>query len=469
MGPFENRVLSFIQRHDLLKGVKHLLAAVSGGPDSVALLHLLHSLKATLDLERISVVHFDHRLRGEESRKDALFVRSMAEKLELPFLLGSDDVLTHQKTQRVSLEMAARSCRHCFFQSCLAECGAQGIALGHTANDQAEEIFLRLFRGTGPSGLAGMAPRTPRGIIRPVLFLTRGEILAYLAARDISYREDASNLSNTFWRNVVRNRVIPVVEKEFYPAVVSTLCRTAQLAMDEESYWAQLMEQYWQTVQCQKTRTFISLRLHEFKNLHPALQRRLLRHAIALLKGDTYRIEAVHVEDALQLAIHSSSGRRRRLPGALHVLKEGHVLVISTESPDDAGDEPSEMVVPEPGIYRFGSVHLEFSLVEQPALDEMGEMGKSRECAFLDAGKISWPLTVRCWRAGDRFQPLGMKGSKKLQDYFVDARVPLRERRRIPLVCDREKICWIVGYRLDERVRITGETRTVLAVETTGR
>lgn len=464
--PVESRVRSFIERHELLKGIDHLLVAVSGGPDSVALLHLLHRLKNSLSLACISVLHFDHELRGEESCKDAAFVRSMAENLQLPFILGRENVAAYRESHGLSLEMAARVCRHRFFQEALGACGARCIALGHTANDQAEEILLRLFRGTGPAGLAAMPPRSKGGLIRPILFLTRREVLTYLRVHGLPHREDASNFTASCRRNVLRNEVLPLVEKHFHGSVVPVLCRCARLALDEEDFWSREVEREWKRVEDGRSPTRISLRLSDFLGMHPALQRRLIRHAIALLKGDRYGLEAVHVEAVLQLVRQSTSGRRVTLPGALQAFKEGGSVAIEVETPNGMPVNVPETLVREPGIAFFGTLRFRFSLEERQVCEAGGKSRTERMSAFLDAEKVLWPVTVRHWKPGDRFQPFGMKGSKKLQDFLVDAGIPRRVRGEIPLVCDREKICWVVGHRIDERVKVAEETRKVLCIET---
>jgi tRNA(Ile)-lysidine synthase len=463
--PFESRVLSTIQKHHLLDGVVHLLVAASGGADSTALLHSIYRLKTRLGLHRLTVVHFDHRLRGEDSSEDARFVQGIAERLGLECLMGSEDVLRHQRSHRVSLEMAARACRHQFFQDAMAGCGADALATGHTANDQAEEVLLRLFRGTGPSGLAGMRPKERRGIIRPLLFVTRREVLDYLHSHGLPFREDPSNFQAICRRNVLRREVMPLLEKHFHPAVVRTLCRGAELSRDEEAYWGVLVEERWDEVCQARTPSVVHLRLAPLGDLDTALQRRVLRHAIALLKGNLQRIEACHIDAALRLAFHSTSGKSFQLPERIGVSKEGSLLVVSRDmGPGRTFDAP-QIVVSKPGVYGFGDRVLRFSLVDRAALQEVADHSRSPLCACLDAAKVAWPLFLRHWQPGDRFQPLGLRGTKKLQDFFVDSKIPRSMRQEIIIVCDTEKICWIVGHRLDERAKVMGETGVLLVIE----
>lgn len=463
--PFETLVLSTIQTHRLLEGVAHLLVAVSGGADSTALLHVLHHLKLRLGLNRLTVVHFDHRLRGEDSAEDARFVRVMAEGLGLGCITGSEDVQEHRRTHGGSLEMAARACRQRFFREAASGCGADALAVGHTANDQAEEVLLRLLRGTGPSGMVGMRPKERRGIIRPLLFVTRREVLDYLHVHGLPFREDPSNFEAICLRNVLRREVMPLLEKHFHPAIVRTLSRGAELSREEEAYWIAVVEERWGSVCETSTSSRVHLRLASLGNLHVALQRRLVRHGIALLKGNLQRIEASHINGALRLAFESISGKSVRLPGQIRVTKEGGLLVLSRYTGPESKPTVSPVVVPHPGIFRFGEWALRFS--QGSRKDSMDGAGKfeSPFCACLDEERVAWPIHLRRWQSGDRFQPLGLRGTKKLQDFFVDTKIPRSQRQEILLVCDMEKICWVVGHRLDERVKVTGDTQKVLVID----
>ncbi len=515
----ERKILDFIRRYGLVTPQDHILAAVSGGPDSVALLHVLLALRADLEWDRITVIHFDHELRGESSSGDRLFVESLAGRLGLSFLSGSGGVHALRRLRRISLEMAARARRHAFFRDALAAAGARTVALGHTSDDQAEEVLLRLIRGTGVSGLAGMSPKTDGGLIRPLLCVNKREILDYLAARGLPFRDDLSNREMFCQRNVVRHEVFPLLRERFHPRVAEVLSRHALLSMDEEDYWRTQVLGAWSSVREREDAERIVLNLSALLSLHPAMQRRVLRHAIENLQGNLLGIYFVHVESLRKWAVASAGGGMVELPAGLRAVKEGKRLVIMR-----AGNMPEPFVepIPAPGRYDFpgleivisirevsreladeppggsatpgspggadtlggpeipgGSETLESSGVpgsfEIPANSEIwkperGDRGleadpSSGQVVLMDADRVLWPLVVRSWKPGDRFQPLGVGGTKKLQDFFSDAKVPRTERIRIPVLCDREKICAIPGYRLDERVKVTSETRRILVVE----
>jgi tRNA(Ile)-lysidine synthase len=465
--PFQRRVLNFIHQERLISSKDLILTAVSGGPDSVALLHVLVSLREVCGIGRIAVLHFDHQLRGDASAADRTFVEALAETFGLPFRAGSADVRCYRQQHRISLEMAARACRHRFFKEALSQLKAKEIALGHTANDQAEEILLRLFRGAGPSGMSGMPPKTAGGIIRPLLFSTRKEILTYLHDQKLSFREDQSNRDMAHQRNAVRHKILPAIEDHFHPKVVDVLCRNARLVEDEESYWNELLAHLWRTHCVAETPSRIEMRSQDLLNLHPALRRRLLRLALQRLRGNLQGVYAVHIESVCRLLVSRVSGRSTQLPGTLCAMIEGEFLVLSMESPgaSPAIVEDYSQTMSGPGRYRFSSFELHLSLRDAPSPVDAGSCREHPDTAWVDAGAIRWPLSLRFWKSGDRFRPLGLKGSKKLQDFFVDSKVPRSQRGRVLLLCDQEKICWVVGHRLDDRVKVTSLTEHVLIIE----
>jgi tRNA(Ile)-lysidine synthase len=446
-----------------------LLVGVSGGPDSVALLHILRTLQKDLEIDRLTVAHFNHRLRGVESLGDHRFVENLAAELGVECRSGSEDVRVVAGEMRLSLEMAARICRHRFFQSVASSLGGTpALALAHNANDQAEEVLMRLCRGTGPSGLGGMRPREGSGIVRPLLFATRTEILNYLNALELPYRLDSSNQDPSCQRNRVRLEVLPLLEDILHPGIVRCIERHARLARDEEEYWDATLASLWPKVCVVELTNEIRLHGLELLGLHPALLRRALRRAVERLQGHTLGLFADHVEKICLLLRSGSSGKRIHLPADLRAELQAGDLVLMTGG--RAGGRvllPEEpLLIERTGSWSWGKLMLKLQLMAREDLTLPQDFrGAGRNRAFLDADGIQWPLCVRRWRHGDRFQPLGLSGHKKLQDFFVDLKIPRGSRGNIPILCDREKICWIVGYRLDERAKVTLRTRQVLFVE----
>jgi tRNA(Ile)-lysidine synthase len=462
-----DRAADHIRKHDLISKGDHVLVAVSGGPDSVALLDILTHLKDDLDIGKITVTHFDHRLRGNESDADRGFVEDLARGAALGFVCGTADVRSFAREKKISIEMAARKCRHSFFRKAARDLGAQKTALGHNLNDRAEEVLMRLLRGSGPAGLKGMTPAGAEGIIRPVLFATREEIVRHLIERRLAFREDSSNREPFCQRNALRLRVFPIIEQAFHPEVARTIARYADLAADEEAWWDLQVNEALD--RCQRpSENGEALDLGELRKLHPALLRRVLRRGIERVRGGLSGIHLVHLEPLFAMALGDIPGRCVRLPGGVEAVRCGGNLLLRLREANEglpAHGGPEVLEVPGPGAYRFGGFIFEICFSEGPVPGESGVQGQ--HVMVMDAGTLQWPLCIRYWKPGDRFRPLGMRGSKKLQDFFTDSRVPRETRRKIPIVCDRDKICWVAGFRLDDRVKTGPETGQVVSVRMT--
>ncbi|QCQ22469.1 tRNA lysidine(34) synthetase TilS [Desulfoglaeba alkanexedens] len=457
---FEARVLDHIRRHDLLHPEEGVLAAVSGGPDSVALLSALLALRDETGTERLIIFHFDHGLRGAESSEDKAFVMNLGSTFQVPVVVKTADVGAYRKARGVSMEMAARDCRLAALDEAKRSCGLDKVALGHNANDQAEEVLLRLFRGTGPAGLSGMRPATAGGCIRPLLFAPRRDILAYLKEKGLTYREDSTNqIPGHCLRNRIRLEILPRLEAVFHPRITETLCRHAELATAEESFWSEEVSRLWEEVKCKGSTGETALSVARLRCHGPAVRRRLIRHAVGLQRGHLGGLYAHHVESVMKLIERQHSGRSVDLPGGLKARLEGDRLEFAAAEPQQA--VPFDFKIPETGSFEFPSLQARLVLKAEPNPPSGTAHGSPLEVC-MDADRIRWPLTVRSWRPGDRFRPLGLGGSKKLQDFFVDARIPRSLRPRIPILCDAEKICWIVGRRLDERVAVSRGTSKVI-------
>ncbi len=457
---FQDRAAEYIRKHNLISARNNILVAVSGGPDSVTLLDILHNLKTRLQIDTITVVHFDHRLRGPESDDDREFVRDLACGHGLAFHCGTADVHAFAAERKISVEMAARECRHAFFKEIATTLKAGKIALGHTASDQAEEVLLRLLRGTGPAGMRAMLPRTAEGIIRPLLFATREEIFEYLQSRRLEYRDDSTNQELFCQRNRLRLQIFPLLREAFHPEITKTLARYAELANEEESWWARQVEKSWTEALGEHAHNVVSLDLPALRKLHPALLRRVLRYGIEKVRGDLSSITALHLQALVDNIASGKPGKSIRFPGGIEALRVSERLLvrkIGLSSPDYSDDE---VVASEPGTYEIGPFTLEIAMSNE--VDRSSPSPGEHDFVRMDAGKIRWPVRIRFWRPGDRFRPLGMQGSKKLQDFFTDSKIPKAKRQDIPLLCDSEKICWVAGLRIDERVKTDAQTQAVI-------
>ncbi len=455
----------YIRKNSLISDRDHVLTAVSGGPDSVALLTILAGLKDTLGIERITVVHFDHRLRGDESDADREFVLALARSAGFEFRCGTADVRAFAQSRRISVEMAARDCRHSFFMETAAELNATKIALGHTINDQAEEVILRIIRGTGPAGIQAMSPATADGIIRPLLFATRDSILGYLLEQGMEFRYDSTNLEPFCRRNFLRLKIFPLLRDAFHPQIAETIARCADLAREEESWWASEIRTRWGDICLELSEGRCALDLGRLKQLHPALVRRMLRLAIEKVRGNLAGIGLVHLESLMGLVFSGKTGKSVLFPGGVEAVRHRGKLIVrlfECVAPKYPHDEV--LPIPGPGTYLFGEFGFEVGFRDDTKT--CCEPDSTAECVHMDADKLKWPMELRFWRPGDRFRPLGMTGSKKLQDFFTDCMVPKEKRRRIPFLCDSEKICLVAGMRMDDRVKAGAHTRAILVVRT---
>jgi tRNA(Ile)-lysidine synthase len=435
------RVQAFVAAEGLWTPGLHLLVAVSGGPDSVALLDLLRRL-APIHALRLTVAHIDHTLRPE-SAEEARFVRALAQEWGLGVCVERVDVPARVRQTGESVEEAARALRYAALRGMAATVGADRIVTGHTADDQAETVLMRVLRGTGVAGLAGIPARRD-AIVRPLLPLWRTDIEAYLTAHALPSRLDPSNASLAFTRNRLRHELLPTLEANYAPGVRARLVTLAGLARaDDEALAGWASREYATRRQAHPEGVAIDLGA----DLPPAVRGRLWRMALAEVRGDLQGIGAAHLRELEALA----SGQVASLPG-VQVIREAARLVITR----GARDLPPLPLTPLPLPGEVVRLDLGWRLRAEPAT-RTGSWGGG-DIAVLDADAVAEALAVRGWEPGDRYQPLGAPGRRSLQDLFVDAKVPRRYRARVPVVVDARGIVWLAGFRPAERVKVQPTT-----------
>ncbi len=478
--------------------------AVSGGPDSVCLLHILTQLQTELDI-KLHLAHLNHQLRGTEAEADASYVCQLARQLGIPATIEQRNVKAYQARQHLSLEEAAREVRYTFLAQVARSIDADRVAVGHTVDDHIETILMHLIRGTGTQGLRGLQPCSrwqssgnSLTIIRPLLPLSRQETADYCHHHKLTPRIDASNLSLSPLRNRIRHQLLPMLQS-YNPQVAEALLRTGRIASDDLTFIDKEIGRLWGELGQEQESTIV-LDKERFLKLPPALKRHLLRKAVEKLLGNLKDIEARHIEEIMD-ALAKPAGKRLSLPGGLIFSIEYNQYLLG---PDQAVLSPFPILEAEfqlklPGETRLPGWHIEATILSREdftttSFIKGGLKGKPEGAlapsetktplpldkgkgikgigliddlftAYFDFNKTGEKLVVRGRQPGDRFQPLGISQPKKLGEFMIDAKIPHAWRQRIPIVCSPEQILWVVGWRIDERVKITDTTQKVLRLE----
>jgi len=449
----------------MLEPGHRVLVAVSAGPDSVVLLHMLLEAAPAMDLE-LAVAHLNHCLRGSQSDADEDFVRRLAADAGLKFYCRKQNVAGLKKISGLSLEAAGRQARYAFLEEVAEKNGFDRIALGHQADDNAEQLLLHLLRGSGPAGLAGIPPVRGR-LIRPLIDLTRSEIMTWAEFHGLEYRRDASNDDLRFTRNRVRHRLLPMLEKEFNPNARAVLHRTARLLRQEQQWLGALDARWAEKVAVARRPGAIDIEAAALNCMPPAQARRVLRHLAGELMGYLRGFTSVHIEALLALCAPDKEGRQLHLPLGIRARRDGPLLRISfrQDEPAKPTAEPwSLAVMPEAGrplqVDLPGGGRLEIRIMA-PGPETFRQVTGHHEACF-DMDRLVMPLTVRNFRKGDRIRPFGLDGSQKLKKLFIDRKIPRRQRSGIPLVVSGDRIIWAAGIRRAAHAPVTGNTRRIL-------
>ncbi len=509
-----DRVRETIIEHSLFTPGDRVVVGVSGGPDSLALLHALNRLQDELQIS-LHVAHLNHELRRAESEADAAFVEQIAREWHLPATIQARDVHALAQEERLSLEEAARHARYAFLAEVAEQVGAPKVAVAHNADDQVETILMHFLRGAGIAGLRGMPhncrlqiedfrfsaisdrPPSPDArpsnsqainqtsdsqsaiynlksetrLVRPLLDVPRSAVLAYCAEQGLTPRQDASNLDTTYFRNRLRHDVLPYLER-LNPNLRQVLLHTARvLADDYELVQGETRKAYAQVARAENDA--IVFALEQWRTLPIALQRGTLRAAVQQLRRSLRDIDWAHVEAARRVALEKATGAQATLPGGLMLTVGYDEFAIRRATQAETLDDFPLLNVERVALVVPGTTILPASAwcVETEMLDHAADT-TDRWTAFLDADRVGAGLALRQRRPGDRFQPAGMRGqSKSLHEFMIDEKIPRAVRDRLPiLVGDEEslaagdRILWVCGHRVDERVRPTPGTRRFLHV-----
>ena len=453
--PTEKKVLSTIIEHQMIHSEDRIVVAVSGGPDSVCLLKILFHLRECLHITLI-VAHLDHGLRPQEDEKETEFVADLAKRLNLT--LAYDKANNVAKAHGTSIEEKAREIRYQFLEKVLDEHHAQKVAIGHTMNDQAETVLMRLLRGAGPTGLSGIPPIRENRFIRPLINITRDEIHTYLKQKEIPFMMDSSNLEKRYLRNKIRLELIPLLAN-YQPRLIEHLGQLAFLCGQENQFIEEEAKKRLQVVTLGSSGHTLELSLTTFRDLSPALQYRIIRQAIHRVKGNLRRIEVGHIKAIMDLANSVKPQGATNLPENLVVKKIYERLRFSLGAESETAD--FSHYIKKGGRFQIPESDQAISLEEISKKDFLQSSHSPGE-AFLDLDRIQWPLRLRNFRAGDRFIPLGLNGFKKVKDIFIDEKIPSEQRRKIPILESRNDIVWVCGIRIDNRYRVTERTKKIL-------
>jgi tRNA(Ile)-lysidine synthase len=469
LSEFEQKVAGFVRANALFDSADAVLLAVSGGADSMALLHAMCALKSRGILSAaFSCAHINHQLRGAEADEDEAFVRLQAEELKLRVTSKRIDVHGFARANRLSIETAARKLRRETLLAIAGDNGCSGVVTGHQKNDNAETVLQRLARGTGYRGLAGIWPGKTFGgdvrFVRPLLCVTRDEIVTYLRKQNIEWRVDHTNADCGYRRNYIRHRLLPALQEQCSGSVVErlyTLARSAQrfyslVCSQAEAAWPELAE-----VQNDK----VTFSLHRFMSEPQMVRVALIRRGLAALGCGERDLTQRHYEGIVRLAEGSAAGKKLMLPGRFLAQRDCDALVLAPGGKKGQGEERTKECaqIKIPGQTRFARCVIEAAFLEAPDTDfEKFKAQKSGCVEWFDRDKLKLPLSVRFRSAGDRFWPLGMPAEKKVGKFLTAAQVPQRFRRKVIVVTDREKIIWVCPIRISEQAKVTDQTQRIL-------
>lgn len=478
----------FIEESSLLKFGDRVVVGVSGGPDSVCLLHLLTYFCRNLNISPPIVAHLNHQLREREAQIDVDFVREIAEQWQLPVFVEARSVAELAALRKQSVEETARQIRYAFLWRIAAQTNANKIAVGHQADDQTETVLMHFLRGSGLTGLRGMSPKfsianlqlhpddlpdlsqqSPPDLIRPLLSISRREIEEYCQRNKLATRQDHTNRDITFFRNRLRHELLPLLET-YNPNVRQVIQRMARVVAADAHLLEQYLEEVWPAIVKSESGQKIEFYRQEWLKLPLSMQRASLRRAVQTLNRNLHNIGFEHIENAIEILHHAQGSAKVTLPLGLEIVLEYDTFKVSRgdlPAPDIDGPWllPEQLLpvnLPGSTMLPQGGWQLVARVIERKALGNQHLESNDRWEAFLDAEIVGIHPILRTRQPGDKFCPLGMKaGRKKLKSFMIDEKIPAPWRDHVPILTSKDQIFWVCGYRLDERAQVRLDTTRV--------
>jgi len=453
----KQKFLETIKKYDMIKLKDRIIVGLSGGPDSVCLLNLLYSIREIYDIEIIAA-HLNHSFRGKESDEDEEFAKAFSEKLGIRFFSKKVNVPEFIEKTGLSPEDAARRVRYDFFFELKKELNADKIAVGHNKNDHEETVLMNIFRGTGTEGLIGIEPK--RGcIIRPLIELERREIENYLKENKIPYRIDSTNLKTEYYRNKIRLDLIPYIKQKFCPHFSDSIKRLSEIVALDVSLIEGFIERMYPSVVI-KEKKYIKLDMNNYSEQPLGAKYRILRKALEELVGDIKDIELKHIQALDEFIQQKAPGKVIELPKGIRGEKGYKYFYLYSK--DQIKDFYYVLNIPGALFIEELGINITTEVVDK-TLEFKPETTPLK--VYVDYGKIKGNLIVRNRKPGDRFYPFGLKFSKKLQDFFVDEKIPSFERNLIPIFENEGRIVWVGGLRLDDRFKVDEYTKKILILK----
>lgn len=452
------KVLSTIDKHNLIEDGDKIVLGISGGPDSVCLLHILNRLKEKLDIE-LYVAHLNHQIRGIEAQKDALYVADICEKMGITYFLKSIDVPKYCKDNGLSIEEGARKLRYEMFNEIKQKTKSNKIAIGHNLNDQAETVLMRIMRGTGLQGLRGIEYSRENGIIRPLLDVERKEIEDYCEIHNLNPRIDESNLENIYTRNKIRLELIPYMKDNFNTNLIESIVRMSNNLRTDSDYIESDAEEKFKNI-CKVSSDSVEVDINSFNKLHNAIKVRVLRKGIKSILGDTNFIDQKHIDDVMEFESESKINKMLTLPRGVFVYRRKNSILLTTTEIVEEEIEFSYNI-PSNGFVKIKEIN--YIIETQTMTIDRYKNGKvDKMSRGFDFNKIKGGIVIRNRQQGDKIKLAG--GTKKLKDLFIDLKIPREERCKVPVITDEEGILQVGEYKSSENYKIDENTKEVLKI-----
>ena len=457
----KKRFIDFIYKNKLINEGDGIVIALSGGPDSMCLLHLLNSVKDELNIKLVAA-HINHMIRGEEADADERFCGEECARLGIEFFSKRIDVNKYCAENGLSSETGGREIRYNFFKEVMNKKQFNKVATAHNANDQAETIVMRIMRGTGLEGLGGIPVKREDIYIRPILFMKREEIEKYCEDNNLKPRIDKTNYERIYNRNKIRLDILPYIKENFNAEIIESINRMSMLLQEDSEYIKEQVDECFDDF-CKKENDCYIISKKAF-NLNKAIYKRLIRKVIKELTGDKYDIEAIHVDHVIELA-KGTTGKKIDLPKDIVVTNVYGDLKINKRVTENNSEnsiiEIKKEEIDKKDIY-FGEGIISFNVMDN---NKEKYNFQNSLIKYVDYDKIINAIVVRYRKQGDRINPIGLKGTKKLKDIFIDMKIPKDVRDTIPIVQIDDDIAWVVGVKVSDKFKVTQQTKRILKME----